>query len=161
MSDTQTEETFIEKRHKENPYDKGKRVIIADLILDGLDNDEIRDRWVTDKYTESFGSDITRNDIYDARTRLKAMGLLDPITGRPKAEKKDAVVLSPVTLPETKVTEESHSVFNHPDWDKLSFAEIDAILDPTLKTRILDYRSDKRRAAAEAPLQLPHGDPRR
>jgi hypothetical protein len=62
-------------RHPENPYLKGKSRVIADLIIDGRSNEEIRTIWEFSRHNEEYGK-IMNQMLHNIHRKLKHLGIL-------------------------------------------------------------------------------------
>ena len=144
--------------HADNPFKRGKQKLVTNLILDNKTNDEIRDYWVVNGLGERVG-DLRNELIHNTRSELKRRGLLDDL-GIP-LKKVDSVLSkeslpSPApnpdqgslgegggkALPESAPINEVHEFQLHPDWDVLTPETINHIVDPVLRAKILNYKTE-------------------
>jgi len=155
--------------HPENPFARGKSKLVANLMLDGKKNDEIRGFWKENGFEDKLGV-LTKELLHSVRVGLRSKGLIDefgyPIkkdesthsethqTGpAPSLGDERAKVGSSSSpnesAPRDEVHEfqpaprgEVHEFQLHPDWDVLTPETINHIVDPVLRARILNYKAE-------------------
>lgn len=151
--------------HADNPYKRGKSKLVANLILDSKSNDEIRDYWKVNGLEERLG--VLNSDLlHNTRSELKSKGLLDDY-GLPiqKVEPTPVKVSSPTpnpnpvqdsgaggggeASPALVPIEEGGELKLRPEWDLLTLDQIGHIVDPVLRTRILNYKTEKSKIRQE------------
>jgi hypothetical protein len=151
--------------HAENPYKRGKSKLVANLILDGKSNDDIRDYWVVNNLEERLGR-LNSDLLHNTRSELKSKGLLDDY-GLPIQKPEPAPIKEsqPIPIPsqtespvekrgvespsEATPIEESGELKLRPEWDLLTLDQIGHITDPVLRTRILNYKTEKNKLKQE------------
>ena len=62
--------------HPENPFTRGKSKLVANLMLDGRKNDEIREFWEKNGFETKLGG-LHKELLHDVRATLRAKGLID------------------------------------------------------------------------------------
>ena len=141
--------------HPENPITRGKGKLIANLMLDGRNNDEIREFYKTNGLEEKMG-ELRSALLHSVRYDLKARGLIDEF-GHPikkvETAQSELPPSSPTPGPGASQGEEANSSSHpalapreefqrHPDWDTLTLEQIGHIADPALRIRIMNYKTE-------------------
>jgi len=151
--------------HPENPYAFGKSKFIANLILDGKNNNEVREYYTSSGLESKLGK-LKNELIHNVRADLKHRGMLDeygfppkketptlpsepqPIPKEPPPSPTPHVEATPEEKEEVEKTpkpappSEPHEFRLRPDWDMLTPEMIDHVVDPELRARILNYKTD-------------------
>ena len=144
--------------HPENPFARGKSKLVANLMLDGKKNDEIRGFWKENGFEEKLGV-LNKELLHSVRSGLRSKGLIDefgyPIkkdesthseaqqTGpAPSLGDERAKVDSSSSPNESAPRDEVHEFQLHPDWDVLTPEIINHIVDPVLRAKILNYKTE-------------------
>jgi hypothetical protein len=144
--------------HADNPFKRGKQKLIANLILDDKTNDEIRDYWVVNELGARVG-DLRNELLHNTRSELKKRGLLDdlgfpikkvePISPKegtpspaPSPAQESLGEEEGETVPPAVPIEEVRDFQRHAEWDLLTLDQIGHIVDPSLRARILNYKTE-------------------
>lgn len=144
--------------HPENPFARGKSKLVANLMLDGKKNDEIRGFWKDNGFEEKLGV-LNKELLHGVRSALKSKGLIDEF-GFPTKKEESTSSGTPQTnpapsvgaelggggssnlSPESAPRDEVHEFQLHPDWDVLTPETINHIVDPVLRAKILNYKTE-------------------
>jgi hypothetical protein len=144
--------------HPENPFARGKSKLVANLMLDGKKNDEIRGFWKENGFEDKLGV-LHKELLHSVRSGLRSKGLIDefgyPIkkdesthsethqsSPAPSLGDERAKVDSSSSPNESAPRDEIHEFQVHPDWDVLTPETINHIVDPVLRAKILNYKTE-------------------
>lgn len=141
--------------HPENPIARGKGKLVANLMLDGKSNEEIREFWKSNGLEEKMG-ELKGGMLHSVRYDLKVRGLIDeyghlikqsqlaqsdipPSSPPPSPSASQGEGANPPSLSALAPREEFQ---RHPEWDLLTLDQIGHIADPSLRARILNYKTE-------------------
>lgn len=153
---------------QKHPFKKGKSKLIAPLILEGKTNNDIYDFIKENRLDEQFSKPITKRTITNIRWKMKSDGFLGedgfPVNEDDTMSKSsqikdengysfdDPKYSDQFRKDEDDPNEDSKPPLlaqRRPDWDLLSVEQVNKIVDPQTRQRILDYKTFWEQAKSE------------